>query len=404
MTVPIGIIASDLTGAMDTGAAFAESSHDTIVLLTLERVAAASNVVLVTDSAAVAPAEAYARVRRAAALLSGRLLFKKMDSTLRGNIGPELRAVLDEADTAKAIVCPALPRQGRTVRGGVALLDGVPVHLTPCGSHPVTPCRDSDIRSVLQRAGVASNLAGLDDVRRGPGHLRQVLAGADMEAIVVDAETDDDLLTLAHALPPDEQHPVVCGSSGLAAAMAVARGRRRDSLHSSLDACSRKALAVIGSRNPTTVAHVRALAGDPGCTLLDIDAAALCAPAHQDARTRWCEVAAEALMKGRTAVLTTSLSPLVVRYRGEVARRLGDLAAAVADRVDVGLFLLSGGATAWAVCRRLSIEALSLLGEREQGVVVAEARGNTRSGVNVITKAGGFGDAGTLARVLRPPS
>jgi len=257
---------------------------------------------------------------------------------------------------------------------------------------------------VLRQAGVESCLAGLDGVRHGPDHLRQVLAGAKAEAVVVDAETDDDLLTIARSLPPGEQRWIACGSSGLAAAMAVTRGRRPGRMQGSLNTGARTALAVIGSRNPTTVAQVQALAGDEDCAVVDIDAVALCTSSPQEARTRWCEAAAEALTKGRAVVLTTSLSPLVARYRSEVARRLGDLAAAVVDCVHVGLFILSGGATAWAICRRLGIEALSVLGEREQGVAVAEVRGGSRSGVHVVTKAGGFGDAGTLARALHPPS
>ena len=400
MTDPIGIIASDLTGGMDSAVVFAESATDTTVLLGAEHDSATLNTVLVTDSAAVSPGEAYARVRRAAAHLAGRQLFKKIDSTLRGNVGAELRAVLDESAPARVFVCPALPREGRTVRGGVALLGGVPVHLTSYGSHPATPCRESDVRSVLRDGGIDSFLVGLDDVRQGPDHLRQVIASTDSEAIVIDAESESDLSAIALAFPLGDTRWVACGSSGFAAALAEVSGRHHHRLRRTVASGTRRTMAIIGSRNPRTVAQVEALAADDDCTVAGIDAAALLAADLSLQSGPWVNPAVDALSSGHPPILTTSLSPLIREKRAEVAQRLGELARLTAERVAIDVFILSGGATAWSVCRSLEVSALAVRGELEPGVVTAVALNGAHSGTTFVTKAGGFGNRGTLARLM----
>ena len=96
--------------------------------------------VINTQSRGVPPDEAAARVRAMCRELcaAGRTVwFKKIDSTMRGNVGAEL-AALHAALAPCVIVCtPALPEEGRTVQGGVLLVAGEPAMATPL------PRRDS---------------------------------------------------------------------------------------------------------------------------------------------------------------------------------------------------------------------------------------------------------------------
>src|SRR5262245_9552020 len=128
----ITLIADDLTGACDAGAVFAGRGRvgvfvDPGVLEPGREVAAID-----TESRALARDAARHRVRAAARCLRERLaagfVFKKIDSTLRGPVGDELEALLDEAGRPMALVCPAFPGQGRTVTGGLLHVDGVPAH------------------------------------------------------------------------------------------------------------------------------------------------------------------------------------------------------------------------------------------------------------------------------------
>ena len=115
------------------------------------RAAAGAEVIAVsTDSRARSTAIAVERVREAvrfATAFHGRaLLFKKIDSTLRGHVGEEVRAAMDASNARVAIVAPAFPAMGRTVEHGLLRVTGVgaigPRHVANrLESHGVRQCR-----------------------------------------------------------------------------------------------------------------------------------------------------------------------------------------------------------------------------------------------------------------------
>ena len=118
------ILADDLTGACDSGALFAGEAPVPVTVWPAGR-AAGPVAVVDTESRPLAPAEAAARVGRAAATARGAgTWFKKIDSTLRGPVGAELDALLRAAGAASALLTPAFPAQGRVVRDRVLRVDG----------------------------------------------------------------------------------------------------------------------------------------------------------------------------------------------------------------------------------------------------------------------------------------
>lgn len=406
MVFPIGVIASDLTGAMDTAVVFSGLAGNAFVLLGTASPFTAPITVVVTDSAADSPKHAYEKVKNAAGLLHGRVLFKKIDSTMRGNIGPELMAVVDAACPERVIVCPALPREGRTVVNGVALVSGVPTHLTEYGRHPTTPCRNADIGAVLTEQGhLTVEAIGLDDVRRGPEHVTRIIAASPNRAIVPDASCDDDVRVIAHVCAASAGRWLPCGSSGLARAFAEALDGKSERVDGRLEPSPSPVqgpiLAIAGSRNQVTVAQLEALRSEEGCVILDVDAEALCECPQGSEIGDYVDLSVAALQRGESAVITTSLSPYVQHLSHQVARRLGEMARKVVDRDRPGSIVLAGGATAWSVCRCLDTTALRVEGELEPGVVSARLLDGSLPGVRVVTKAGGFGNQRTLARVLR---
>lgn len=399
MSAPIGMIAHDFTGALDSIAAFVESPGDTVVLLEPEATAGtARNVVIVAETQTRVPDEAYSMVRDAARRLAGRRLFKRVGSTLRGHIGMEIRAVLDETGT-RALVCSALPREGRTVVGGIGRLNSIPLHLTEYGRDPAAPCRQSSLPALLRDGGVEATCVPLRVVRQGAGALCESLLGATSEAVVVDAETDEDLHAIALALAGLGCGWCVCASSGLSPHLASAFGRRSEAPLCALPQCSRRGvLAAIGSTSAVSAAQVARLDGLNDVRVISVQPEPLCVGGAMV--SEWAEEAICALAVGRNVVLTTSLSTIVPGLVSEVAPRLGELAAHVACLGRVSTLVLSGGLTALHSCRALGIASVQVSGEVEPGVVCS--RGTDRSGNarTMVSKAGGFGDAGTLARLL----
>ena len=139
---------------------------------------------------------------------------KKIDSTLRGNTGPELRALLEALPGAFAIVCPALPSQGRTCRDGVSSVHGTPVNLLDFGRDVVSPVRDARIGAQLESPHA---LLPLHAVRAGARALDDEIELARARGVLIavaDAETDEDLRSLA-ALQQVRDDVLWVGSAGL---------------------------------------------------------------------------------------------------------------------------------------------------------------------------------------------
>src|SRR5688572_939807 len=144
-------LADDLSGALDAAAAFHEAGRSVIVTLSpdkLPTMPAADVVGITTETRNASAAEAAALV--AAAIAQGRvrgarLLYKKIDSTLRGPVAAEVTALAAAMPHATILFCPANPRAGRTVRDGVLLVHGVPVASTEFARDPVSPVEESSI-------------------------------------------------------------------------------------------------------------------------------------------------------------------------------------------------------------------------------------------------------------------
>src|SRR4051812_11931431 len=118
-------IADDLSGALDAATAFHAAGRTVTVILALEAwdsVPANALVGLTTETRNASPegaAKAVGEVLEAARRRGARLLYKKIDSTLRGPVAAELGALAAAMPEARILFSPANPAAGRTVRGGV---------------------------------------------------------------------------------------------------------------------------------------------------------------------------------------------------------------------------------------------------------------------------------------------
>src|SRR5687768_4213761 len=140
------IIADDLTGSNDAGAQFAKRGIPAIVVVRPEfdggdELPAGYPVVVVnTESRHVAAEEAARRVRHVAELglrAGAKYFFKKTDSTLRGDIGAELKALLEVTGEKQIPFVPAFPETGRTTREGIHYVHGVPIAETEFANDPL---------------------------------------------------------------------------------------------------------------------------------------------------------------------------------------------------------------------------------------------------------------------------
>lgn len=216
----LGMIADDLTGACDAAAPFAARGLRTLVWLSRDFDAPADLLVVSTDSRADPPETARRKVRQARLALERRgasLFYKKLDSTLKGNLGPEIDAALEGGAHPFALVAPAFPAMGRTFVDGRLHVHGVDTG---------------------------------DDLR----------ARLPARATAVDASTDDQLADLARAAWAQSPRPLLVGSGGLARCLAAELGGAPTPRPHDASREAHPVAVVVGSENPVTDAQAARLA------------------------------------------------------------------------------------------------------------------------------------------------
>ncbi|MDN5312546.1 MAG: D-threonate/D-erythronate kinase [Thermoanaerobacteraceae bacterium] len=153
------VIADDLTGSNATGALLAGSGFKVVTAINYENLDAFNfstfdGVIINTFSRSIDEQEALNRVRTSASLLYRRgirYFGKRIDSTIRGNLGAEIEGILKGLDSEYiAAVVPAYPRSGRIVVGDYLLVNGIPVERTEAARDPKTPVTVSDVLAVIR--------------------------------------------------------------------------------------------------------------------------------------------------------------------------------------------------------------------------------------------------------------
>ncbi|WP_175493947.1 four-carbon acid sugar kinase family protein [Microvirga guangxiensis] len=391
----IAVVADDLTSATDGGIAFAQAGHPTTVALSLEHLGAASRwdvVSIDADSRIRSHDEAIRRVHDAVFRLRDRdLLYKTVDSTIRGHLAGELGAALRASGRHAAIFAPAFPEAGRITRGGRQLLDGVGISATAFANDPLHPVQTDDIASILSAAG--GSIAVLDRASAGR---RDVLESAlrNHSILVVDAETPSDLRTMVRAVP-EPTDLVWIGSPGLARALAEAFPGHTSPPRRPR---SRRVLVAIGSVNPVSreqLEHLRPHAD----LVVEVDAMKAAAAPEEAAREAVASLGPSSSMQ--TVVVTSTLGE--IRVGREKASLVAEsIAAAVRilhAQAPYDGFVLTGGDTAIKVARALDATGIVLESELSPGIPIGAFVG--RNPARVITKAGGFGDGASLTDAWR---
>lgn len=235
MTGAIGIVADDLTGANDTALQFfIKGSNTEIIFDTDENIQNHPNIgtfALTTESRNIDAKEAAQKVWEGAKKLKDNLsveyFYKKIDSTLRGNIAVETLAMLDAIGYDAAVIAPAFIREGRITIGGYQLLKGVPIERTDAARDSYAPIYDSYIPDILKKQVNESfydSIATiqLNVVAKGAGpittKLNELVSGG-KKLIVIDAVSAIDLEQIVLAITKSQFNILPVGSAGLANAL-----------------------------------------------------------------------------------------------------------------------------------------------------------------------------------------
>ena len=379
------IIADDLTGALDTAGPFAQRGLATKVVAQPLHCEADSvrgaQIVAVNSASRHLPADAAAeRVKQCARIFSDQafdFVFKKIDSTLRGNVAAESMALLETSGRQTALIAPAFPQQGRTLKHGVVHVEGVPLAQTGFARDALSPPPLSPLTEVFAAVSsperVSSWCHGED------------LPSVDGGVVIADTESEGEMAELFAKAAPHAGQTLLVGSAGLGGELAshLSAGTSR----ATFDAFSGPIVFVVGSRATRSREQVEQLRKQNATVVLE-------------APNGIAERAADTGDAYQIVLLAVEDTSGPGADAVDVARRLGATGLEIADRVGANAMVVTGGDTAIALLEVSGCSVIDVCGNLMPGIPFSSFERNGRR-VYLVTKAGGFGAADTMVDVVR---
>lgn len=433
-----GCIADDFTGASDAASFFVKGGMQTVLYSGVpvedRRDQDCEAIVIALKTRTQEKSAAVEETLRAARWLknqgAGQLYIKycsTFDSTPEGNIGPILDALLEEYDVPYTILCPALPVNGRVVRGGKLYVNGVPLHESPMKDHPLTPMWDSDLAALMEPQSRYSCVK----IAREQYDAKQERIWEMLKAygethdhfyVIPDYETDEDAAAIVELFG---SLPVLSGGSGILTELAGRCGGNRDEemhgqgMHSKeiqseeiqneetqsnrtvTGQGNGSGILLAGSCSEMTRRQI-ACAMEHGVAAVKIQPLELLG-GRQTLESLWEFIRRN---QGKDVLLYSSDAPEQVREiqetgKEQVAALLEQTIAALAKRaVEAGYtrIIVAGGETSGAVTRALEFDSY-LIGESvAPGVPVMIPR--NRREIRLVLKSGNFGQEDFFLRAL----
>ncbi|MEC0240601.1 four-carbon acid sugar kinase family protein [Paenibacillus dokdonensis] len=420
------IIADDLTGANDAGVQLSKIGISSTVFLDFKesKVQPTGDVAIIdTDSRAVSEQEAYDRVIEASTIFHEQgyeHVYKKMDSTLRGNVAAELAAVVSVHQPELVVIAPAYPKMNRQTLQGLQYVNGQLVSETEFGRDPKTPVKDSFIPHLFQQhvdmnricligqellSGTAERL--MDEI------LANIAQGRTW--FICDAKTDDDLLVIAELFARVQKRTVWAGSAGLIEYLPEALQLQKTTGQSQEQLAIRKTLTVSASLSLVTKLQLEKVRAMTGTCFVELDPVDLIRQTYvlQDVMDvlsgesdkKHFVLFVDSSDKNRNATRQleaehslgkTEISEAISRELGIIAREI------VSSFDDIHGLVLTGGDTAKAVCNQLNMNQMQLYTEVEVGLPLGKLKNAAGTSMYwTVTKAGGFGNENSLVNVLK---
>ena len=424
----VGIIADDLTGANDTALQFKLNGADTNILLN-ENVSEIQEHIpqawaISTESRNGTPACAFDKVKKAIELFTDKInpdfFYKKIDSTVRGNIAVEVISALEALDWDAAVIMPAFPSEGRTTVGGYQLLNGTPIERTEMAADPHSPITESHLPSMMkhQLGENLENLVGLIELKTvldGAGPiLRKIneLIEDGKRIIIVDSVSDTDIKQTVLAVQKSEYKILPVGNAAAAKVLSNIWFPNENGIDRNIKVPKMPKFIVSGSATHITADQIKAL--EKNCIYsekskiyeLDMDTIMLGVQDEfvdrivQDlSNTGIVLVHTSNLFKNFNGFDSASINVELTKsgLANMITDYLAELTSAVLSKICAILITL-GGETSYKCCDALGVCQLSLVDEVLPAIALSK---NVDSTQYIVTKSGNLGKETTIMDILR---
>jgi uncharacterized protein YgbK (DUF1537 family) len=289
--------------------------------------------------------------------------------------------MMDALGRPNAIVAPAFPGQGRTMRGGIVHVRGVPLAQTNFARDALSPPPLAPLDRVFREAEPSMRATCVAPT----GRFALAAHAGERAACIVDSESDQDLRETVRALTGRLESCVLVGSAGIAAA--VAELCLEAGPHPEPPRVTDEVLVMVGSRAEQSVEQAALLAQQRGAALV-------LAPSGQ--------LPDEAALAGDARTLIVRAAPEAGGRESDaeaVAAEMARNAVQLLQRRPIGALVATGGDTAVAILQALGQPALRVMGDLMPGIPYGRLQVAGRP-VWLVTKAGGFGTREAMCEIV----
>ncbi|RFB17216.1 four-carbon acid sugar kinase family protein [Bacillus sp. HNG] len=411
----LAIIADDLTGANDSGVQLAQHGLKTSVLFDIDResIHAYEAIVFDTDSRSIDREEAYQKVKDAAQFLKGAgfsYIFKKLDSTMRGNIGAEIDAVFDVLQPDFMMIAPGYPKNNRTILQSTHYLKGIPLAETEIARDPKTPVTQSYLPDLLkeqtkQKIGTIT----IDDLDKGFTWIQEKVDAyfqQNIPYILVDSTEEHHLEQILDYTKKLRYQFSWVGSAGIANYLPDYYDMPKRQKELIIPQNEGPILTVVGSVNKNSRAQLQLLMENTNVYPIAFES--FTSVSDEDVREkeirRVYNLAMEKAQQGLDVVIysTGEVNDIEKAWNigetkglthtevsNEIVKAIGSVCSVLLEQGYFKGVSMTGGDTAKQICYLWDVKGFELLDELEIGVPLSKFFGHDN--LYVITKAGGFG-------------
>ncbi|KPJ88206.1 MAG: hypothetical protein AMS17_06285 [Spirochaetes bacterium DG_61] len=419
------VIADDLTGAGDTGVQFVKRGYRTIVSIMPESVLSMASIdtdvyVVDTETRDEESTAAQVKLQKMLKVLNidkTEIVYKKVDSTLRGPIGVEIEEIMKHLGRDICVFTPTFSSYGRITIGGYLVVDGEVLGHSKYYNGKMEPGDASYIPLLLShQTNIPIARIDLKDVAKGVDVISRNLIKLfekGNKIIIIDATNEKHLHDIVEASLRFTGSVLYAGSAGLA--QHICQGTEFRVIRTLKVAASiNPYLIIYASRHPIIQQQIDYLRERVECHELIIDVSKIlsdrdgmlalytedCLNAlesrlhviihtHHD-RTEGERIFEKAIVKHKTELRMLEL---------QIRQFIGELVSRILSVIKIENIILSGGDTALGVCNALGIQRLQIIDELLPGIPVSLADYNGNP-LQLVTKAGGFGEIDTLFELI----
>lgn len=417
------IIADDLTGANDTALQFFKKGHSAKIVIDCNEDFhndEPSDVWSIsTESRNVDKEVALNRIVEVSKKLKENLsvenFYKKIDSTLRGNTGVEIVAMLETIGKDVAIVAPAYIEEGRVTLGGYQLLNGEVIERTQVALDPKAPIFDSYIPDILTK-DLNSQIKeyvgkiGFNVITKGAGPIAlkiNELVQQGKKIIIADAMSSTDLEQIALAIDKSQYDVLPCGSAGLANAMNKIKDEEQEKAPLNLPKLAK--FIVSGSATQLTLKQIGQLKEEKkDIVFIDLEIKDIINGLNEETLEKIIEnlkngidVAIHSSYINKEILDENDLNQLIdagiakAEFPSKITDFLGDLVKEIEEKCEF-ILILVGGETSYKCANKINSVYLKILDAILPAVPLCIDKNNKF----IVTKSGNFGTVNTLVEIV----